>query len=193
MLFDYLAEKHNVSWPDLLTSHFYAAFPMALAWTYCCFRVEVGGQAEQGNVELLPKTLNSFFGFVWLAQILRTFTFCGELLRINKVVQDSWIEPQECWRFYIYRDVWLLVLSIGPLPIRYPLTCPLYSVFLHTQPRPSAPQPAVGKAWAAQWTVWLSLLGWVPANVLNLQWSQWYWTEGRPDKHRKSSRTTNWF
>ena len=30
MLFDYLAEKHNVSWPDLLTSHFSTAFPMAV-------------------------------------------------------------------------------------------------------------------------------------------------------------------
>lgn len=79
------------------------------------------GQAEQGNAELLPKTLNSFSGFVWLAQILWTFTFCGELLRINGVARDSWIEPQECRRFYIYRDVWLLTLpSIGPLPLRYP-------------------------------------------------------------------------
>lgn len=79
------------------------------------------GQAEQGNAELLPKTLNSFSGFVWLAQILRTFTFCGGLLRINGVARDSWIEPQECRRFYIYRDVWLLTLpSIGPLPLRYP-------------------------------------------------------------------------
>lgn len=33
--------------------------------------------------ELLSKTLNSFSGFVCLAQILWTFTFCGELLRIN--------------------------------------------------------------------------------------------------------------
>lgn len=80
-------------------------------WTHGCFRGEVGG----------PKTLNSFSGFVWLAQILRTFTFCGELLRINRVARDSWIQPQECRRFYIYRDVWLLTLpSIGPLPLRYP-------------------------------------------------------------------------
>lgn len=79
------------------------------------------GLAEQGNAELLPKTLNSFSGFVWLAQILRTFTFCGELLRINGVARDSWIEPQECRRFYIYHDFWLLTLpSIGPLPLRYP-------------------------------------------------------------------------
>ncbi len=79
------------------------------------------GQTEQGNAELLPKTLNSFSGFVRLAQILRTFTFCGELLRINGVARGSWIEPQECRRFYIYRDVWLLTLpSIGPLPLRYP-------------------------------------------------------------------------
>lgn len=79
------------------------------------------GQAEQGNAKLLPKTLNSFSGFVWLAQILWTFTFCGELLRINGVARDSWIEPQECRRFYIYRDVWLLTLpSIGPLLLRYP-------------------------------------------------------------------------
>lgn len=118
MLFDYLAEKHNVSWPDLLTSHFFTAFPMALVWTHGCFRGEMGGA---GWAELLPKTLNSFSGFVWLAQILRTFTFCGELLRINGVARDSWIEPQECRRFYIYRDVWLLSLpSIGPLPLRYP-------------------------------------------------------------------------
>lgn len=111
MLFDYLAEKHNVSWPDLLTSYFFTAFPMPLVWTRSCFRGEMGG----------PKTLNSFSGFVRLAQILRTFTFCGELLRINGVARDSWIEPQECRRFYIYRDVWLLSFpSIAPLPLRYP-------------------------------------------------------------------------
>lgn len=111
MLFDYLAEKHNVSWPDLLTSYFFTAFPMPLVWTHSCFRGEMGG----------PKTLNSFSGFVRLAQILRTFTFCGELLRINGVARDSWIEPQECRRFYIYRDVWLLSFpSIAPLPLRYP-------------------------------------------------------------------------
>lgn len=111
MLFDYLAEKHNVSWPELLTSYFFIAFPMPLVWTRSCFRGEMGG----------PKTLNSFSGFVRLAQILRTFTFCGELLRINGVARDSWIEPQECRRFYIYRDVWLLSFpSIAPLPLRYP-------------------------------------------------------------------------
>ena len=79
------------------------------------------GRAKYGKAELLPKTLNSFSGFVWLAQILWTFTFCGELLRINGIARDSWIEPQECRRFYIYHDVWLLTLPfIGPLPLQYP-------------------------------------------------------------------------
>lgn len=77
MLFDYLEEKHNVSWPDLLTSSL-LSFP----WLFCEPMVVAGakweGLAEQGKVELLPKTLNSFSGFVWLAQILWTFTFCGE-------------------------------------------------------------------------------------------------------------------
>lgn len=121
MLFDYLAEKHNVSWPELLTSHFFTAFPMALLWTHGCFMGKWEGRAEQGKVELLPKILNSFSGFVWLAQILWTFTFCGELLRINGITQDSWIEPQECRRFYIYQDVWLLTLPfIGPLLLQDP-------------------------------------------------------------------------
>lgn len=91
------------------------------------------GQSKHGNAELLPKTLNSFSGFVWLAQILRTFTFCGELLRINGVARDSWIEPQECRRFYIYRDVWLLTLpSVGPSHSGIQLTCMLSSLHLHT-------------------------------------------------------------
>ena len=85
------------------------------------------------------KTLNSFSGFVWLAQILRTFTFCGESSRINGGARDPWTEPQECRRFYIYRDVWLPPLpSVGPLPLRYPAD--LQTVL-------SAPH-AVGKAWA---------------------------------------------
>lgn len=92
--------------------------------------VVLGGETKE------LKTLNSFSGFVWLAQILRTFTFCGELLRINGVARDSWIEPQECRRFYIYRDVWLLSLpSIGPLPLRYPAD--LHAV-------PSAPRHGQG-------------------------------------------------
>ena len=115
------------------------------------------GPAVQGNTELLPKTLNSFSGFVWLAQILRTFTFCGELLRINGVARDSWIEPQECRRFYIYRDVWLLTLpSIGPLPLRYPADLRAVLSAPPTQPRLRAPQQAVGKAWAARSTHCLS-------------------------------------
>ncbi|MED6239132.1 hypothetical protein ATANTOWER_002202 [Ataeniobius toweri] len=79
------------------------------------------GQAEHRKAELLPKTLNSFSGFVWLAQILRTFTFCGELLRINGIARNPWIEPQECRRFYIYHDVGPLTLPfIGPVPLQYP-------------------------------------------------------------------------
>lgn len=42
-------------------------------------------EGESGWVQ----TLNSFSGFVWLAQILQTFTFCGELLRMNGVAQDG--------------------------------------------------------------------------------------------------------
>lgn len=84
---------------------------MPLVWTHSCFRGEMGG----------PETLDSFSGFVRLAQIVRTFTFCGELLRINGVTRDSWIEPQECRRFYIYRDVWLLSFpTTALLPLRYP-------------------------------------------------------------------------
>lgn len=90
---------------------FSAVFPMPLVWTHSCFRGEMGG----------PETLDSFSGFVRLAQILRTFTFCGELLRINGVARDSWMEPQECRRFYIYRDVWLLSFpATALLPLRYP-------------------------------------------------------------------------
>lgn len=96
------------------------------------------GQAEQENAELLPKTLNSFSGFVWLAQILRTFTFCGELLRINGVTRDSWIEPQECRRFYIYRDFWLPSPPLVPSHFSIPLTCMLSSLHFHTAQGPSA-------------------------------------------------------
>lgn len=115
------------------------------------------GLAEQGNAELLPKTLNSFSGLVWLAQILRTFTFCGELLRINGVARDSWIEPQECRSFYIYRDFWLLTLpSIGPLPLRYPADLHAVPSAPPHSPGSGAPQHAVGKAWAARCTHCLS-------------------------------------
>lgn len=120
------------------------------------------GQAEQGNAKLLPKTLNSFSGFVWLAQILWTFTFCGELLRINGVARDSWIEPQECRRFYIYRDVWLLTL---PSYSGIPLTCMLSSVHLDTA-RAQSPSVCTGKGLGGKRrllpvTVVLNLLEWL--------------------------------
>lgn len=49
MLFDYLEEKHNVSWPDLLTSHFFTTFPMALVWTHGSCRGKVGGTGRAGK------------------------------------------------------------------------------------------------------------------------------------------------
>lgn len=89
MLFDYLAEKHNVSWADLLTPLSFSALLMALGWTRGCFRGEVGWAGRAGKCTAATsqkeKSRNSFSegGFVRLAQILRTFTFCCGLLRIN--------------------------------------------------------------------------------------------------------------
>lgn len=161
--------------------------PLHFPWLLCEPTVVSGvkreGQAEQGNAELLPKTLNSFSGFVWLAQILRTFTFCGELLRINGVTRDSWIEPQECRSFYIYRDVWLLRLpSIGPLPLRYPAD--LHTV-LSAPPQPRLRGPAawaVGKAWAGQ-----SAATACHTHILNFsEWPQFMWRQRIVDSRKAS-------
>lgn len=93
------------------------------------------------------KPLTHFRGFVRLAQILRTFTFCGELLRINGVARDSWMEPQECRRFYIYRDVWLLSFpTTALLPLRYPADLGAVPSAPRHNRRAGAPQHAVGKA-----------------------------------------------
>lgn len=54
MLFDYLEEKHNVSWPDLLTSHFCTAFPMAPGWTHGHFRGKVGGTGKSRTTSQNP-------------------------------------------------------------------------------------------------------------------------------------------
>lgn len=106
-----------------------------------------GQSGREGTADLLPKTLNSFSGFVWLAQILRTFTFCGELLRINGIARNLWMEPQECRRFYIYRDVGPLTLpSIGPVPLRHPADPACDPQRTSTQSRRWASQPAAAQA-----------------------------------------------
>lgn len=95
MLFDYLADKHGVSNSTvsstvLRSSHDFFV-NSALFWG-----ANGRGGPEHGDVKWLPKTLTHFQGFYGLQKFLRTFTFCGELLRINWTAQDPWVWPQKC-------------------------------------------------------------------------------------------------
>lgn len=106
MLFDYLAEKHNVSSADVSIFHCISHAICVNPWLF--WRGGVGR----------PKTLNSFSGFVWLAQILWTFTFCGELLRINGVARDKSRKNAGGSIFAVMFGL-LPFPFIGPLPLWY--------------------------------------------------------------------------
>lgn len=67
------------------------------------------------------QTPNSFSGFVWLAQILQTFTFCGELLKINGVARD---ESHKNAGSSIFIFGFLPFPSVGPLPLQYTVDLP---------------------------------------------------------------------
>lgn len=74
-----------------------------------------------------------------------------------------------------------------PTPVsRWPACCPQCT---STQPRLRVPQPAVGKAWAAQSTHWLSQSKWnLVKDLTSVHTALRYWTAGRTDKYRKTSR-----
>lgn len=118
MLFDYLADKHGVSTSadsstPLRSSHDSSMNPV-LFWG-----TNGRGSPEQQHIKWLPKTLSHFRGFYGLQKFLWTFTFCGELFRINGTARDPWVWPQECWGFYIWLDV-----TPTPASWNWPEACP---------------------------------------------------------------------
>ena len=74
-----------------------------------------------------------------------------------------------------------------PTPVSsWPACCPQCT---STQPRPRAPQHAVGKIWAARSPHCLSQLYWILVNGLtSVHTPVRYWTTGRTVKYRKTSR-----
>ncbi len=118
MLFDYLAEKHGVSSSadsstTLRSSHDSSMNPV-LFWG-----ANGRGNPELQHIKLLPKTLSHFRGFYGLKKFLWTFTFCGELFRINGTAWDPCVWPQECWGFYIWLDC-----TPTPASWNWPEACP---------------------------------------------------------------------